>query len=623
MSLEKLGPYRFKGVLGRGGMGVVYRGQHEDSGELHAVKVLSPTYTDDDHFRGRFESEIRALLKLNHPNIVQLLSYGQQDGMLFFSMELVEGNSLFQMQRQGHRFDWREVLAIARDVSQGLKHAHDRGVIHRDLKPGNLLMAKRPDQQPDEPKRKLPGIVKITDFGIAKSFGSSQNTGTNVLGTMDFMSPEQAKGEPTTVRSDLYSLGTVMFTLLAGKPPFASKSVEEGINNLIRAEVPSVSKVVPGVPREIDDLIGSLMAKNPDERMPTTLALSRTLEELEDALRYQAEAKTAEVSLMTVTDDSFEVVQDVKPSDLTDVAPGRHRKPRAKTKPIGGRTAEYTERDHDQIRRESEAGSAKPRLNRPLDTRDNYFNTVTDHLRKQQERTTFEPDTVGGGGKIPLLLALLAVVGLGAFGLYTVLTPPSAENLFEKIDAERYTPHEVLDEIEQFLELYPKHANWVTVDQLGGIGRAIQYSNRLQLQKKRNKNRLSVMEQKFLSIVELAEEDSTQGNQKMAAFVTFHSSAAGLSDSDQKLLEHAKSYQAKIRSDARSAVETNIKQIRSAMETAAKSETPGEAMLVYRSIVELYENKLWGKEEEAKEGRRLVEQAGRLLDQELRGVGSN
>jgi serine/threonine protein kinase len=115
-----------------------------------------------------------------------------------------------------------------------------------------------------------------------------------------------------------------MFTLLAGKPPFASKSVEEGINNLIRAEVPSVCKVVPGVPREIDDLIGSLMAKNPDERMPTTLALSRTLEELEDALRYQAEAKTAEVSLMTVTDDSFEVVQDVKPSDLTDVAPWKN-----------------------------------------------------------------------------------------------------------------------------------------------------------------------------------------------------------------------------------------------------------------------------------------------------------
>ena len=623
MSLEKLGPYRFKGVLGRGGMGVVYRGQHKDSGELHAVKVLSPTYTDDDHFRGRFESEIRALLKLNHPNIVQLLSYGQQDGMLFFSMELVEGNSLFQMQRQGHRFDWREVLVIARDVCQGLKHAHDRGVIHRDLKPGNLLMANRPEQQPEELKRKLPGIVKITDFGIAKSFGSSQNTGTNVLGTMDFMSPEQAKGEPTTVRSDLYSLGTVMFTLLAGKPPFASKSVEEGINNLIRAEVPPVSKVVPGVPREIDDLIGALMVKNPDERMPTALALSRTLEELEDALRFQAEAKTAEVSVMTVTDESFEVLRNSKSSDLTDVAPGRQRKPRAKTKPIGGRTAEYSEHDHDQIRRESEAGSVKPRLNRPLDTRNNYYNTVTDHLRKQQEGTTFEPDAVSGRGKVPLLIALLAVVGLGAFGLYTVLTPPSAENLFKKIDAERHSPYEVLDEIEQFLELYPKHADAITVRQLGGIGKAIQYYNRLQVRRKRSKNRLSVMEQKFLEIVELAEEDSPLGNQKMAAFVTFHKSAAGLSDSDQQLLRHAESYRAKIRSDARSAVETNIKQIRSAMETAAKSETPGEAMAIYRSIVELYENKLWGEEDEAKEGRRLVEQAGQLLAQELRGVGGD
>ena len=541
--------------------------------------------------------------------------------MLFFSMELVEGNSLFQMQRQGHRFDWREVLVIARDVCQGLKHAHDRGVIHRDLKPGNLLMANLPDQQPDEPKRKLPGIVKITDFGIAKNFGSSQNTGTNVLGTMDFMSPEQAQGQPTTARSDLYSLGTVMFTLLAGRPPFASKSVEEGINNLIRAEVPPVSKVVPGVPREMDDLIGSLMAKNPDDRMPTTLALSRTLDDLEEALRYQAEAKTAEVSAMTITDESFEVINDSTPSMPTDVATGRERKLGTKPKQLGGRTAEYSELDHEQIRRESAAGSSEPRLNRPLDTRDDYFNTVTDHLRKQQERTTFEAENETGRGKIPLLLALLVVLSLGGFGLFTVLTPPSADKLFEVIHAEKRTPNEVLDEIEQFLKLYPNESRAVTVSQLGGIGEAIQFYNRLQARKTLNKNRLSLMEQKFLSIVEMAETDSTLGNQKMAAFVTFHSSASAMSDSDQELLEHAKSYRAKIRSDARYAVETNIKQIRSAMETAAKSQTPGEAMAIYRSIVELYENVLWGNEDEATEGRRLVEQAGQLLSQELRGAG--
>ena len=97
--MKKLGPYEFDGTLGRGGMGTVFRGKHIDTGEIHAVKVLSPVYSNDDHFRGRFESEIQALLQLDHPNIVKLISFGQEDGNLYFSMELIEGNSLFQMQK--------------------------------------------------------------------------------------------------------------------------------------------------------------------------------------------------------------------------------------------------------------------------------------------------------------------------------------------------------------------------------------------------------------------------------------------------------------------------------------------------------------------------------------------
>ena len=159
------------------------------------IRDSAPTYAHDPHFRGRFESEIKALIQLNHPNIVRILSHGQEDAMLFFAMELVEGNSLFHIQKKGHHFDWREILKIAHDVSLGLRHAHDRGIIHRDLKPGNLLMAKSGNGEP--------GLVKITDFGIAKQFGTSLNTGENVLGTMDFMSPEQAKGEPVTIKSDI------------------------------------------------------------------------------------------------------------------------------------------------------------------------------------------------------------------------------------------------------------------------------------------------------------------------------------------------------------------------------------------------------------------------------------
>ncbi len=614
MSLEKLGPYLFKGVLGRGGMGTVYRGEHEETGEFHAVKVLAPTYTDDDHFRGRFESEIRALLKLNHPNIVQLISYGQEDGMLFFSMELVEGNSLFQMQRQNHRFDWRQILVIARDVCLGLRHAHDRGIIHRDLKPGNLLMA---NLTAKDQKRNLPGIIKITDFGIAKSYGSSQNTGTNVLGTMDFMSPEQARGEPTTFRSDLYGLGAVMFTLLSGKPPFASKSVEEGINNLMRVPAPSVSSVVPDVPREVDDLIRMLMAKKPEDRVPTTLAMLRHLNELEAYLKDQAEAKTAEQSNATVTGDSFELSDDVVKASPTDVATGKQRKIITKSnKNHGKRTAEYSRGELDRIRRESEVGSRKPRLNRPLDTRDNFFNTVTDHLRRQQETPELAPPEEKQQGKLFLLLALLGVVGLMVFGLYKVLVPASADQLYQQIVAEEQSPNEVLPAIEQFLKIYPDEARSVQVAQLQGVGKAIQFYNLLQAQVNiRGRSRLSAMEQKFLTIVELAETNSARANQQMAAFVKFYSSVDELSESDLKVLTHAKSFKTKIRTDARNSAKKDVEKIRSAMETAARSDSPGEAQAIYRSIVELYQNVIWGSEAVELEGKRLVEQARRLEDQ--------
>ena len=309
MALEKIGPYEFLGLLGRGGMGSVYRGRHRETGEMHAVKVLSPNVSHESHFRSRFESEIQALIKLDHPNIVRILSYGQEEGILFFAMELVEGKSLFQLQKKGQRFDWREILSIARETARGLRHAHDRGIIHRDLKPGNLMM---PIAENGEH-----GQVKITDFGIAKRFGSSHNTGENVLGTMDFMSPEQAKGQPVTIRSDLYSLGTVMFTLMSGKPPFSANSVEESLRNLTRVPAPPVSSVVPDVPRELDRLIQKLMAKRPEERIPTAQALLYQIEKTEDSLLASSQAQTLHVDPDDQGDSTFEVAN---PSDIATLA---------------------------------------------------------------------------------------------------------------------------------------------------------------------------------------------------------------------------------------------------------------------------------------------------------------
>ena len=249
--IERLGPYRIEKLLGRGGMGTVYAGVHEDTGQRAALKALSVHLVDDPDFRGRFVLEIETLRKLNHPNIVQLYGEGVHDGHLFYVMQFVEGRSLQQELQRGRRFDWLDVSRIAIAICGALKHAHDRGVIHRDLKPANLLSD-------------ADGCIKLTDFGIAKLFGGTQLTAVgSVMGTADFMSPEQAEGLQVTGRSDLYSLGSVMFTLLARRPPHIGETPPQVIRRMRHEEAPSVRQFAPNVPQALDQIISQQTGSSP------------------------------------------------------------------------------------------------------------------------------------------------------------------------------------------------------------------------------------------------------------------------------------------------------------------------------------------------------------------------
>ncbi len=592
MALDKIGPYKFQGILGRGGMGTVYLGEHQVSGEVHAVKVLAPTYAHDDHFRGRFESEIKALLKLDHRNIVRLLSYGQEDGMLFFAMELVKGNSLFQMQRKGHRFDWREVLKIGKDVGKGLRHAHDRGIIHRDLKPGNLLMTIDEAAKPD--------YVKITDFGIAKRYGSSQNTGQNVLGTMDFMSPEQAKGEPVTIRSDLYSLGTVLFTLLSGRPPFTANSVEESLRNLTRVPAPHVNTVVPDVPDELDELIKRLMAKRPENRIQTAQALLYQIEEVEHKLREHSEARTAHGPLLHQIYDAFDIATP-RTVENTKI----ERKPGLPVK------AEVTNADSQTIEFTDHSEGAMPLGS----VQGDYFETVTEKVRNQLDVPI--ESTPSKSGIWPIVMALVVVVALGGYGIFQANKAPSAEELFTRIEMSAGQPNRVLDEIAEFLKYYPDDERAGQVNEMKAIGESIDTYNTLSntLSIRRNlpgETRLTDVEKQFLRIVDVAESNPAGAIAKMAAFVTFYGQS-DLSLRDQKCVDAAKGYRIKIQNDARAKILGNLKQIRSAMNRASRTTVPDEAIEIYKSVIELYGNVNWGVITEAREGRELVQKARDLL----------
>ena len=250
MTPERLGPYRIERLLGQGGMGSVYLATHDESGQQAAVKILSSSLSRDEDFRERFAGEIESLKKLRHPNIVQLFGWGEQDGMLFYAMEAIDGKSLQERLAGSERVEWREAIQIGIDVCKALKHAHDSGIIHRDLKPANLLT---------DPS----GRVKLTDFGIAKLFGYTQLTAEGgVVGTADYMAPEQALGQPVNHRCDLYSLGSVLFTLLSGRPPFLAKSMPEVVHKVCYEPPQPVRRFNASVPPQLESLIGELLEED-------------------------------------------------------------------------------------------------------------------------------------------------------------------------------------------------------------------------------------------------------------------------------------------------------------------------------------------------------------------------
>ena len=260
---RRFGPFILERLLGRGGMGAVYRARNEETGQTVAVKTL---LTPLEPERERFEAEISTLKLLRHENIVKLYGFGQEDGVLYYAMEYVDAPSLATLLKRGRRFTWEEAVYIGVSVCRALKHAHDRGVVHRDIKPANILLL-------DD------GVVKITDYGIAQYFGGSRLTGANqVVGTIEYMAPEQAKAGPLTPRADLYSLGALLYALLTGEPPYRARSLPELLRRYNEETPESIRRARPEAPNVLDAFLRELLQMSPEKRPGDARLIGRRLE---------------------------------------------------------------------------------------------------------------------------------------------------------------------------------------------------------------------------------------------------------------------------------------------------------------------------------------------------------
>jgi serine/threonine-protein kinase len=246
-------------------MAVVYRARDRELDRDVAVKVLAEHLASNQEFRRRFLREARIAAKLSHPNVVSVYDGGETDGLPYIVMEYVEGVTLADELARRGRFSSDEAAGLAVQVCAGLAHAHDTGLVHRDVKPQNLLL-------------RADGVLKIADFGIARAVEGTQLTeaGT-VLGTAVYLSPEQAVGEQVSQAADIYSLGAVTYELIAGQPPFAFENLAELVLKQRAGRVESLRELVPELPVRLDEIVLRCLSPEPSARPPSAAALAQEL----------------------------------------------------------------------------------------------------------------------------------------------------------------------------------------------------------------------------------------------------------------------------------------------------------------------------------------------------------
>jgi eukaryotic-like serine/threonine-protein kinase len=308
------GRYRILRKLGAGGMANVYLAEDEDLGRRVAIKILNDRYANDELFVERFRREAKSAAGLSHPNIVSIYDRGEAEGTYYIAMEVIEGRSLKELILTRGPLPISRAIAYTLEALEALRFAHRHGIIHRDIKPHNILIGER---------------LKVTDFGIARAGASQMTEAGSIMGTAQYLSPEQARGAPVTASSDLYSVGIVLYEMLTGKVPFSGDSAIEIAMKHLNERPKPPSKVRPEIPEELDHVVLRALAKAPEDRYQTAEEFAEDLHRVEAGLPLSPETSEAATALLTAPTAALGSTTQVLPDEATRVAPPRRQAPAA------------------------------------------------------------------------------------------------------------------------------------------------------------------------------------------------------------------------------------------------------------------------------------------------------
>ncbi|MGQ0633780.1 MAG: protein kinase domain-containing protein [Planctomycetaceae bacterium] len=266
-------PFELEEQIGSGAMGVVYRARFVKNNRRVALKLLPADIAANPVLAARFQREMELLKDLRHPNIVHCFGGTCEGDQWFYAMELVEGGTLGSLVQEQGRLNWRQAVEFALQMCAALGHAHDRGIVHRDVKPGNMLIGKS-------------GKLKLSDFGLAQMQAESKLTAAGkTVGSLHYMAPEQITGKPEmSNRTDLYALGCAIYETLTGRPPFLGGTMAEVLQRHVRESPQPVASIAVDCPPQLEALVAELLAKNPDQRPSDAMTVARRLREIDQSV---------------------------------------------------------------------------------------------------------------------------------------------------------------------------------------------------------------------------------------------------------------------------------------------------------------------------------------------------